>query len=95
MERYKFKQISVPAEVYDELGFTDSMVLEAYVKDGRLVIGKADIHDDCICPCEDFDERYDGEFEECDDCLLCCPECGACLRDYCMTGEDDEDEQDF
>lgn len=88
----QFKYIPVPCEVFEELGFDESMVLEAYTKDGKIIVGKADNPDKIMCPCEDFDESYDGEFEECDDCPLCCPECGACLHDYIFDGEDDENE---
>lgn len=38
MKRTEFRLLPVPAEVFDELGFTEDMTLEAFVEGRRLVL---------------------------------------------------------
>ena len=84
MKRTEFRLLPVPAELFDELGFTEDMTLEAFVEERRLVLQKAD-EEDTFCG------AYD---EDCDDCPYCCPCCGECLKDQMeeLTGEDEEDD---
>ena len=45
MKRTEFRLLPVPAELFDELGFTEDMTLEAFVEERRLVLQKADEED--------------------------------------------------
>lgn len=63
MKRTEFRLLPVPAELYDELGFTEDMTLEAFTEDHRLILQKADEEDTF---CEEGDEG-------CEDCPYCCP----------------------
>ncbi len=71
MKRTEFRLLPVPAELYDELGFTEDMTLEAFTEDHRLILQKADEEDTF---CEEGDEG-------CEDCPYCCPCCGECLKE--------------
>ena len=84
MKRTEFRVLPVPAEVFNELGFTEDMTLEAFVEGRRLVLQKMD-EEDTFC------EGYD---EDCEGCPYCCPCCGECLKDQIeeLAGEDEEDE---
>ena len=46
MKRTEFRLLPVPAEVFDELGFTEDMTLEAFVEGRRLVLQKTDEEDE-------------------------------------------------
>lgn len=48
MKRTEFRLLPVPAELFDELGFTEDMTLEAFVEERRLVLQKAD-EEDTFC----------------------------------------------
>ena len=48
MKRTEFRLLPVPAEVFDELGFTEDMTLEAFVEGRRLVLQKTD-EEDTFC----------------------------------------------
>lgn len=67
-----YRTILIPSEVYDELGFTDDMILEAYSDGDRLIIQRMDDFDDeCIdceyyCPNCDVCNAPDGY--DCDSC---------------------------
>lgn len=61
MKRTEFRLLPVPAEVFDELGFTEDMTLEAFVEGRRLVLQKMD-EEDTFC------EGYD---EDCEGCPYC------------------------
>lgn len=62
MKRTEFRLLPVPAELFDELGFTEDMTLEAFVEERRLVLQKAD-EEDTFCGAYDEEEELEENDE--------------------------------